>query len=367
VVSRAHELRRARLIERLAERDLAGALLSDLVNIRYLTGFTGSSGALLLLRGEPALFASDGRYVEQGTQETGLEPVLVKGDPVVGLWSRAHELLGSDAWAGVQRIAVETDSLSHDRFLRLADVHGVDLVSLQRAVQELRTVKDEQEVEALREACAISTLALEQLVAGPLQGCSERQLTRRLEAAMLDLGAEAVGFPTILAAGEHSAIPHHQPTERPVQRGDLLKVDFGARVRGYHADCTRTFAVGAAADWQQELHDAVEAAQAVGVDRSRPGAATSDVDAAVVESLRGAGLADRFVHGLGHGVGLEIHEDPFLGSTSTGMLLDCTTITIEPGVYLPGRGGVRIEDTLVVRDGGPEVLTTAARQLRVVG
>jgi Xaa-Pro aminopeptidase len=264
-MSDPHELRRARLIERLAERDLAGALISDLVNVRYLTGFTGSSGAVLLLRGEPALFASDGRYVEQASQETGLEPVLLKGDPVVALWSRAPELLGSDTWAGIQRIAVETDSLSHDRFRTLAETHAVDLVSLDRAVQELRTVKDEQEVEALREACAISTLALEQLVAGPLQGCSERQLTRRLETAMLDLGAEAVAFPTILAAGEHSAIPHHSPTDRPVEHGDLLKVDFGARVRGYHADCTRTFVVGAAADWQQELHDAVEAAQAVGV------------------------------------------------------------------------------------------------------
>jgi Xaa-Pro aminopeptidase len=366
-VSHPHERRCARLVERLAERDLAGAIVSDVVNIRYLTGFTGSSGALLLLRGVPARFATDGRYVEQATQETGLEPVLVKGDPALALWSRAPELFDSDTWAGVRRIAVETDSLSHDRFRRLADTQPIELVGLDRAVQEMRTVKDEDEVAALREACAISTLALEQLVAGPLQGCSERQLARRLETAMLDLGAEAVGFPTILAAGENSAIPHHSPTDRLVQRGDLLKVDFGARVRGYHADCTRTFAVGAAADWQRELHDAVEAAQAVGVHCSRPGVATSDVNAAVVESLRGAGLADRFVHGLGHGVGLEIHEDPFLGSTSTGMLGDCTAITIEPGVYLPGRGGVRIEDTLVVRDGGPEVLTTAARGLRVVG
>jgi Xaa-Pro aminopeptidase len=363
-----HERRRARLLEQLAERELAGALVSDLVNIRYLTGFSGSSAALLLIRDEPPLFATDGRYVEQGGSETELEPTLVKGDPVVGLWGRARELVGPQTWSGVRRLAVETDSLSHDRFVELSEQEAVELVSLDGAIQALRTVKDEQEVEALREACTISTIALEQLLAGRLVDCTERQLTRVLEAAMLDLGAEAVAFPTILAGGPHSAIPHHQPTGRPVQRGELLKVDFGARVRGYHADCTRTFVVGAAAaDWQQEIHEGVREAQAVGVDRSRPGVATADVDAAVVQSLRTAGLADRFVHGLGHGVGLQIHEDPYLGSTSTGMLSDCTVITIEPGVYLPGRGGVRIEDTIVVRDDGPEVLTAAPKELRVVG
>jgi Xaa-Pro aminopeptidase len=363
------ESRRSRFLERLAERGLAGALVSDQVNIRYLTGFTGSSAALLLLQGEPAVLVTDGRYVEQAADETGLEPRLVKGDPVTGLWSRAHEIVGDEVWSGVPRLGVETDSLSHDRYQRLASQEpGVELMSLDGLVQELRTVKDEQEIAALREACSISTLALEQLVSGEVLGRTERQLARALEAAMHDLGAEAVGFPTILASGPHSAIPHHTPTDRQVERGDLLKIDFGARVRGYHADCTRTFVAGSApSGWQVEIHEAVRLAQAVGVEHCSPGAATADVDAAVVESLRGAGLADRFVHGLGHGVGLEIHEDPFLGSTSTGMLGDCTAITIEPGVYLPGRGGVRIEDTLVVRDGGPEVLTTAARGLRVVG
>jgi Xaa-Pro aminopeptidase len=364
-----HERRRTRLLDRLVERDLAAALVSDLVNVRYLTGFTGSSGALLLVRDQPAVLATDGRYVEQAGQETGLEPRLVKGDSVVGLWGQTREIVGNDVYAGLRQVAVETDSLTHDRYLRLLSQDAdVELVSLDGAVQALRTVKDDLEIEALREACAISTLALEQLVAGKMMGCTERQLTRTLEAAMLEFGAEAVGFPTIMAAGPHSAIPHHQPTDRPLERGDLLKIDFGARVRGYHADCTRTFVVGVEpAGWQVDLHEAVHAAQAVGVEHSAPGAATADVDAAVVASLRTRDLADRFIHGLGHGVGLEIHEDPYLGSTSTGMLSDCTAITIEPGVYLPGRGGVRIEDTLVVRDGGPEVLTTAAKQLRVVG
>lgn len=364
-----HERRRTRLLELLAARDLAGALVSDLVNIRYLTGFTGTSGAVLLLRSEPAVLATDGRYLEQAGLETDLEPHLIKGDAVVGLWAQARQIVGSTAWADLHRIGVETDSLSHDRFLRLlSQQSGIELVSLEGAIQELRTVKDEHEIEALREACTISTLALDQLVAGRLLGRTERQLARTLEDSMQDFGAEAVGFPTILAAGPHTAIPHHQPVDRPVERGDLLKIDFGARVRGYHADCTRTFVVGGEpVGWQTDLHEAVRDAQAVGVEHCSPRAATADVDAAVVACLREHGLADRFVHGLGHGVGLEIHEDPFLGATTTGMLSDCTAITIEPGVYLPGRGGVRIEDTLVVRDGGPEVLTTAAKELRVVG
>jgi Xaa-Pro aminopeptidase len=367
-VPASHEDRRARLLDRIAERGLDGALVSNLVNVRYLTGFTGSSGSLLLLRGQPPVFATDGRYLEQGAAETGLEPRLVKGDPVTALWAQVADVVGPEVWAGVQRMGVETDSLTHDRYVKLADTGTVQLESLGGAVQALRVVKDETEVEALREACSISTLALEQLLAGPIQGRTELELTRTLESTMLDLGAEAIGFPTILGGGPHSAVPHHQPTDRPVERGDLLKIDFGARVRGYHADCTRTFVVGTEpADWQADIHESVRQAQQTGVEHSVPGAATADVDRAVVDCLTEHGWAEHFVHGLGHGVGLEIHEDPFLGAVSTGMLADCTAITIEPGVYLPGRGGVRIEDTLVVRDGGPEVLTTAPRELRVVG
>ncbi|MDQ3629439.1 MAG: Xaa-Pro peptidase family protein [Actinomycetota bacterium] len=364
-----HESRRARLEALLSERGWGAALVSNLVNIRYLTGFTGSNGALLLMPGAAPVFATDGRYLDQGADQTALVPYPIKGGATPALWSQVADAVGADAWQQVQTVAVETNHLTHDDFVSLDGAKGhCELVPLDGLVEARRRVKDEEEIANLREACEISTQALETLLAGELLGRSERQLTRALEASMLDLGAEAVGFDTIMAGGPHSAVPHHSPTDRAVARGDLLTIDFGARVRGYHADCTRTFVVGQEpADWQREAYAAVREAQAVGVAQARPRAATGDVDAAVVECLRGHGLAERFVHGLGHGVGLEIHEDPFMGAVSTGILADCDAITIEPGVYLPGRGGVRIEDTLVVRPDGAEVLTTAPKDLRVVG
>ncbi|MGH3496903.1 MAG: M24 family metallopeptidase [Nocardioidaceae bacterium] len=355
--------RRRRLIELLTDRGLDGAVVTDLVNVRYLCGFTGSNGALLVRADGDPVFATDGRYIEQGAVETGLEPVLVKGSCAQALVTTAVD--AHDAG----RLGLETDKVSYDSYQQLSETAGSwQLAPLARAVEALRTIKDDPEVDALRSACAISSQALEQLLDSELVGRTERSLARQLESAMLELGAEAIGFDTIMASGPHSSVPHHQPTDREVARGDLLKIDFGARVMGYHADCTRTFVVAREpAQWQAEIYAAVEAAQAIGVDHAVVGTATKDVDAAVVASLEQAGVADKFVHGLGHGVGLEIHEDPFLGAKTTGTLADRTTITIEPGVYLPGRGGVRIEDTLVVTADGPNILTTASKQLRVVG
>jgi Xaa-Pro aminopeptidase len=359
-----NEDRRRRLRELLEQRELDAALVTEIHNVRYLTGFTGSNGALILpVDGDP-VFATDGRYVEQGESETGLEPRLVKGP----LPPRLPPLVVE---AGVRRIGIETHDLTVDQAaaLREADRDGsLEFVGLDRAVEQLRTVKDADEIAALREACEVSTLALDQLVAGPILDRSERDLARELDNLMLDFGAEAVGFDTILASGPNSSIPHHHPTSRTVQRGDLLKIDFGARVRGYHADCTRTFVVGAEpADWQRDIHAAVHAAQAVGLKHARPDADTRAIFDAVVASLEPTGYGDKFVHGLGHGVGLLIHEDPFMGETHTGRLPDRTAITIEPGVYLPGLGGVRIEDTLIVHADAPEILTIASKDLKVIG
>jgi Xaa-Pro aminopeptidase len=184
---------------------------------------------------------------------------------------------------------------------------------------------------------------------------------------MVGLGAEAPAFASIVAGGPHSAVPHHSPTDRPLERGDLLKIDFGARYEGYHADMTRAYVVGAPpTGWQQEIHDLVAAAQRVGREALVVGAAAVDVDAAARAVVVDAGYGDQFPHGLGHGVGLEIHEAPLLGPTSSATLAEGTPLTVEPGVYLPGRGGVRIEDTLVVRATGAELLTEAPRELSTV-
>ncbi len=349
--------RRTRLQEVLAERGLDGAFVTSLVNVRYLTGFTGSNGALLVpAEGEPVLL-TDGRYQDQAAAEApGVELAITRELLAVGAQRT------SGCW-GVETHALSVD----DHAVLTAAADGTELVSLDRAVEELRVVKDDAELEALRRACTISVQAWEDLVAGPVVGRTERQLARALEARMLDLGAEALAFETILAAGEHSAVPHHHPTDRVVERGDLLKVDFGARVDGYHADCTRTSVVGPPADWQREIHAAVQASQAAGVDALVAGAPVAATWHAAVDVLDAAGWRDAFTTGLGHGVGLVIHEDPFLGPNHPGTLDRRTAVTMEPGIYLPGRGGVRIEDTVIVTEGRPEVLTTMTRDLLEIG
>ncbi len=343
------QARRDRALSVLRERELDGLLVTTLVNVRYLTGFTGSNGALLLpTSGEPMLL-TDGRYKDQAAVEAAdLECVV------------ARDLLGEAGSRMSGRWAVETHTLSVDDHARLTDG---ETVPAERLVEGLREVKDDAEVDALRRACRISVEALEGLLAGPLEGRTEREVARDLEWRMLELGAEAIGFSTILASGPNSAIPHHSPTDRVLQAGDLVKADFGARVDGYHADCTRTVVLGTADDWQREVHAAVQASQAAGVDALREGVPVATSDEVAREVLKDAGWLEYFTTGIGHGVGLEIHEDPFVGSRHTGRLARCTTVTMEPGVYVPGRGGVRIEDTVLVTPAAPEVLTPMTTDL----
>jgi len=249
-----------------------------------------------------------------------------------------------------------------------ADHRDLELVATTGTVEALRSVKDDEELAALAEACRISDEALAALLPEVRVGATERVLARRLEWLMLELGASAISFESIVAGGPHSAIPHHSPTDRPLEAGDLLKIDFGALYDGYHADETRTFVVGADPEpWQAELHALVARAQAAGVAALAVGADVREVDHAARSVIAAAGHAEHFGHGLGHGVGLDIHEAPMMGYAATGILGDRTPVTVEPGVYLPGRGGVRIEDTLVVRTGGPVSLTQTTRELLVLG
>ncbi len=357
-----HAGRRDRLRALLAEGDAAAALVTDLVNIRYLTGFTGSNAALLVTAEEPAagdLFATDGRYVDQAaTQCPDLHRLTTR--------TLVHELMVHAT--GIGRLAVETHELSVDAHTALLAQVDVPVCSLQRAVERLREVKDDGEIDTLAQACALSTEALQGLWAGPLLGRTEREIARDLEGRMLGLGAEWLAFATIVASGPNSAIPHHEPTDRVVEAGDLLKTDFGARVDGYHADCTRTVVVGAEpSSWQQEIHVAVQTAQWAGVQAMTAGATVAAPDATARQVLDDAGWLEHFTTGIGHGVGLQIHEDPFVGPRHPGRLHNRTPVTMEPGIYLPGRGGVRIEDTLVVGPSGPSVLTDAPRELLVVG
>ncbi|GAA4041473.1 M24 family metallopeptidase [Nonomuraea soli] len=320
-------------------------LVTRPVNVRYLTGLDSSNAAVLVWADGSATLATDSRYIEM---TRGLDIEVVEDRDVVGRLA-------------AQGVGVEATHMTVAAFRRL---NGV--VPLDPLVEQLRMVKDEHEIELLRTACAISDRAFSDISGSIRPGVSEKDLARILEARMIELGADKPAFDTIVAAGENGAVPHHSPTDRQLRPGDLVTIDFGARYRGYHADMTRTVAVGHAADWQRELYDLVAAAQQAGVEAVKPGAIAGDLDAVSRSIIEAAGHGEDFRHGLGHGVGLEIHEDPFLGPARTGKLEDRVPVTVEPGVYLPGRGGIRIEDTLVARDAGPELLTKTTKELLVL-
>jgi Xaa-Pro aminopeptidase len=353
--------RRSALRALLPGAGVDALLVTDLVNVRYLTGFTGSNAAVLVHAGGDGTsrLCTDGRYRTQAAAEVPDLETLIERACAVELATQAGAL-------GVERLGFESDAVTvdaHDAIAAAAE--GVPLLRAPGLVQRLRAVKDAGEVEALRRACAVGDAALgELLAAGGLRpGRTEREVALDLEDRMRRLGATGPAFETILAAGANSAVPHHRPTDAVLQRGDLVKLDFGALVDGYHSDMTRTVVLGPAAGWQRELHALVAEAQAAGRAALAPGAEVTAVDAAARDVVERAGRGEEFVHGLGHGVGLQIHEDPYVGRTGTGALAAGMVVTVEPGVYLEGRGGVRIEDTLVVREEGPELLTHTTREL----
>lgn len=353
--------RRDRLRALLAAAGVDALLVTALVDVRYLTGFTGSNAALLVAADGDARtrFCTDGRYVTQSAEEVRDLETLVDRGSVLALARRARGL-------GITRLGFESDVVTVDGLTAIDGASaGVELVRTPGLTPGLRAVKDDVEIAALRTACAVADAALADLVAagGIAAGRTEREVALDLENRMRGHGASGPAFETIMAAGAHSAIPHHSPTDAPLRSGDLVKIDFGALVEGYHSDTTRTFVLGPAADWQRDLHDLVARAQRAGCAALAPGTAVSVVDAAARDVIVAAGLGERFVHGLGHGVGLEIHEAPWLSATSPDELAAGAVVTVEPGVYLEGHGGVRIEDTLVVTDGGADPLTLAPHGL----
>ena len=349
--------RRAALRRALEPAGVDALLVTDLVNVRYLTGFTGSNAALLLhVDGDEASsFGTDGRYRTQAGQQVGGLPILVER-------ASARALVEQAGIRGLRAVGFESDTVTVDAHVGLQQAApDLTLVRAPGQAQRLRTVKDDTELAALGAACGAGDAALAHLLAagGLRPGRTERDVADDLESRMRAHGASGPAFATIVAAGPHSALPHHRPTDTPLRRGDLVTMDFGALVDGYHSDMTRTVVLGPAAGWQRELYALVEAAQAAGREALVAGVRAADVDA--------AGRGAEFVHPLGHGVGLQIHEAPLLAAGTETALAAGMVITVEPGVYLEGRGGVRIEDTLLVRAGAPRALTGSTRELLEVG
>jgi len=355
-----HAARRERVQEKIADLGADAALVTAGPNVLYLTGLASSNAALLLPVRGTGVLATDSRYTLAAQRDCpDLELVTERFiEP---------RLAAEMTSRGMRTVAFEAHEMTVERHAELqAKAEGVKAIPFGRKVEELRTVKDPSELELLGTACRISMQAIADVFALIRPGVTERQLAAALDRRMVDLGADGIAFDTIVASGPNGAIPHHVPTDRPVRRGDLITMDFGAQYGGYHADMTRTVALGEPAGWQREIYELVAGAQRSGIEAARPGADVGDVDAAARDLIRDAGHGDHFGHGLGHGVGLEVHEEPTIGYARTGKLSSRVPVTVEPGVYLPGRGGVRIEDVLVVGADGPGLLTTTTRELLVL-
>ncbi len=361
-----HSRRRARLAVRLDALSIDALVVTDLVNVRYLTGFTGSNAAVLVFADDtPPVLATDSRYITQASRQAPDVDLVIDR-------SCGRRLVAEARDCRARRIGFESHVVTVAGFDALeavvTDTPGAELVRTAGEVEALREVKDDGEVAILRRACAAADAALSALIdgGGLRPGRTERAVARELEALMLDHGADGASFETIVAAGANSAVPHHRPTGAILERGDFVKIDFGALVDGYHSDMTRTFVLGAAAPWQRQVYQLVAEAQQAGREALRPGMQLCEVDAAARTVITAAGHGDRFGHGLGHGVGLQIHEAPGISSASAGTLRAGSVVTVEPGVYLPDRGGVRIEDTLVVGERAPELLTRFPKDLAIL-
>jgi Xaa-Pro aminopeptidase len=356
-----HAARRRRAQELVRESEADAALITARPNVRYLTGLASSNAALLLPAEGDALLATDSRYTGAARRDAADLDLAEERFIEAKLAAEASR-------RGIRRLAFEAHEMTVERHGELvAAADGVATLPFGRKIEALRLVKDPEELEKLEVACRLSDAALAEVLPQVRAGMSERLLATLLDHTMALLGADRPAFETIVASGPNGAIPHHAPTGRQLARGDLVTMDFGALHDGYHADMTRTVAIGSVDDWQRDIYDLVALAQEVGIAVLEDGVEAGAVDAAARDVIEAAGHAAHFQHGLGHGVGLEIHEEPMLGYGRTGKLTNRVPVTVEPGVYLPGEGGVRIEDVLVVTAGDrARFLTSTTRELLVL-
>ena len=348
-----------RLQRLLGEEERDALLVTKLENIAYLTGFSGSA-AMLLIDGTGAMLTTDGRYTHQAEEELsarGIAAELVIGDGTRQFAALAGRLVRTKI-LGLEERAV-TWSLAQ----RCEREFYPSLVPSSGLIERLRSTKDAAEIAVISRACGIADEALAAIRDRLSEGVVERDFAAELDFTMRRLGAAGPSFTTIVASGPRSALPHARPSERRIVEGDLVVVDFGALVDGYHSDMTRTFIIGEPTREQERHYEAVRLAQEAGVAAVAPGVAARAVDLACREVLVTFGLDAYFTHGTGHGVGLEIHEAPSVGSASADSLSEGMVVTVEPGVYLPGLGGVRIEDMVQVTETGVKVLTSLPREL----
>jgi Xaa-Pro aminopeptidase len=356
------ERRADRLAPSFAEPSLDAFVTFHMPNVRWLTGFLGSMAAAIV---EPrdCTFVTDFRYQTQSEQQVGPE------------WKREiapERISGAASYLskqGARRIGFEARHLTVEdhRVLAKALPSQVELVPVLDMIEALRARKDPEELSAMRRAARVADTAIQQVVERGLAGRTEAEIALELEVAMRGLGATAVAYPPIVASGPHAALPHAAPRDVPIEEGMLVVIDAGAVVDGYCSDCTRTFAAGEPTSRAREVYELTLRAQQRALDVVRAGRTAIDVDAVARETITAGGHGSHFGHGLGHGVGIEMREIPMVNPRSGDVLQAGNVVTVEPGIYIPGELGVRIEDLVHVTPAGPDVLTRLPKVLQVVG
>lgn len=354
------------LVRQLAGADVDAMVVGSDPNRRYLTGYTGDAGYAIVPRanGHRPVLMVDSRFTEQARAQAATWQVTQHGDHP---WETLRDILQA---MGVRRVAFESEHVSFAQVTRWQQaIPDVTWVPVEQQVETLRAVKSRAELESMRRAALLGDQAFTYVLTLLAPGVTEKEVAWRLEVFMREHGAERLAFDTIVGSGPNGALPHAVPTDRPLAPGDLVVLDFGCVIGGYHSDMTRTVAIGPdVSSRAREVYDLVLRAQMAGIQAVLPGRTGRQVDAEARAVIERAGFGEQFGHGLGHGIGLEVHEPvPRLSRTSDGVLAPGMVTSVEPGVYMPGWGGVRIEDMVVVTGTGREVLTASPKELQVVG
>jgi Xaa-Pro aminopeptidase len=342
----------------MGENRLDVFLVTKPENIRYLSAFSGGSDAMLVISFDRQYILTDGRYTEQAKRECPD-------------WELMQEHVGRlDSLASIcdkyNRLAVESHCLSYDRFQQYATRLKSELVPWANVIEKHRALKDELELDLLRTSARIGDTVFGQICQEIQEGLSERYIANRITYLIKEGGSSRESFDTIAVAGENAALPHGQPSNNLLRRGDMLTLDFGGFYQGYAGDMTRTVVLGEASPKLRDIYQQVLEAQELGVSLVKTGVSCREIDRQVRESLKKYGLDIHFKHGTGHGVGLEIHESPRLSPLSDDTLEEGMVVTVEPGVYIPGWGGIRIEDTVIVKKGGCEIITRSDKRLLII-
>lgn len=349
-----------RLREKLDENKLDGLLITNSYNRRYMTGFTGTAGVVLVSK-NGAKFITDFRYVEQAENQ-------IKGYDIVQHSGKIEEEIATQVKElQIKRLGFEKDHVTYGTFEIYKNAMDVELVPVSGIIEEMRLIKDDSEMEIIRDAAKIADDAFEHILHYIRPGVTEMEISNELEFFMRKKGASSSSFDTIVASGYRSALPHGVASDKVIEKGDFVTLDFGALYKGYCSDITRTVAVGEPSDELKKIYNIVLEAQLKGVEGIKAGMTGKEADALTRDHILDAGYGEYFGHSTGHGLGMEVHERPSLSYRSEDVLKPGMVVTVEPGIYIPGVGGVRIEDDILITEDGNEILTASPKELIIVG